>query len=242
MNESADTGKPVIQDKAANLMYRSGIEIFRILQAIRNEKIPLYTDIGEDMFLVTQILHVDADAACFQVAYGEDKLTNNAVFDHAALVFNANFHAAQLVFKASAPADTLFNGQPAIRFDFPRVLYEYHRREHKRIRIPSDISLRCVAEANSALPFEARVVDISHDGVGFLSYDLGITLPPGTVLRNCRIILPSGDAVVVDLVVHHSAAMTRKDGSLAIRTGVRFIQRPSEIKELINMFIRDIDA
>jgi len=48
--------------------------------------------------------------------------------------------------------------------------------------------------------------------------------------------------VIVDLIVRHSTTVTRKDGTLAVKTGVSFLQTPAEIKSLISVFIKDIDA
>lgn len=191
---------------------------------------------------MSHILAVDPEAGHFIIEYGEDKSINSAIFENTSLTLKANFRESEVIFKAANPVDTLFHGEAAIRLDLLDALIVYQRREHQRIRIRSDISLRCVADQAGALPFDARMIDISLDGIGFMSYDANISLPAGTLLKNCKIITPQGEAINVDLVVHHSNTVTRADGTLATRTGVRFIQTPEEIKPLIDIFIRDIDA
>ena len=242
MTESANTenNKPPVEPH--NLLYRSRIEICRILQAASLDNSPVYTEVGDDMFFVTQVLSVDPDSGQFIVAYGEDKSTNSALFKLRTLLFNVNHQGSQLVFKASGPTDTTFDNRPAIRFSLPDMLIVYHHRGHMRFRASADISLSLDVDQASALPFEAKMIDISHDGIGFISYNQGISLKAGTVLKNCRIIIPGGVPVTVDLIVRHSSTVTRKDGTLAVKTGVRFMQRPEEIKSLINIFVRDLDA
>ena len=190
---------------------------------------------------MTQVLSVDPGSGQFVVSYGEDKSTNSALFGLKSLLFNVNHQRAQLVFKAAGPTDTLFEGCPAIRFSMPDMLIVYHHRGNMRFRA-SDVSLNLVVEQSSVLSFEAKMIDISLDGMGFMSYDQGIKLAVGTVLKNCRVIIPGGEPVVVDLIVRHSTTITRKDGTLAIKTGVRFMQRPTEIKSLINIFVKDFDS
>lgn len=75
-----------------------------------------------------------------------------------------------------------------------------------------------------------------------MSYDPDVTIKAGTVLKNCRIIIPGGVSVIVDQIVRHSTTLTRKDGTLAVKTGVRLLQTPAEIKSLISVFIKDVDA
>ncbi len=194
------------------------------------------------MFFVTQVLSVNSDSGHFIVAYGEHKSTNSSLFKLKSLLFNVSQHGSQLVFKASNPTDTLFEDKPAIRFSLPDMLINYHHRGHMRCRASAEVALNLVVDQSGALPFEAKMIDISQDGIGFMSYDPGIKLEVGTVLKNCRIIIPGGKPVTVDLIVRHSSSIKRKDGTVATRTGVRFMQRPAEIQSLINIFITNIDT
>jgi len=225
-----------------NKLYQSHIEICRILQSLSADNKPIYADFSDDRFLVSHILFVDPESGHFIIEYSEDKSINSALFASTSLAFKANYQGSEVLFKAVNPADTQFHGEAAIQLQLLDALIVYQQREHPRIRIRSDISLRCVVDQAGALPFEARMIDISHDGIGFMSYDADISLPAGTLLRNCKIITPKGEAINVDLVVHHSNTITREDGTFATRTGVRFIQTPAEIKSLIDIFIRDLDA
>lgn len=223
------------------MLYCSRIEIYRILQALEHKRSSLFVEIGDGRMFVSHVLSVDPDTGHFVIAYCANKSLNNALFDLPVLEFTANHRGAQLVFQVSHPSDTQFDGRPAIQFEFPQSLILHHRREQPRIPTPQDVSLRCVADEGNAISFEARITDISLDGMGGMLYDSGIMLTAGTVLKGCRIITPRGEAIVADLKVRYTVTVTLPDGTLARRAGVRFMQKPEQIQALIDMFVRDLD-
>lgn len=224
-----------------NILYRSRIEICRILDALAKDRSSISAEILSDKMFVSHIYHVDQHAGNFVISYCANKLMNSKLFESPSLKFTASFHDAHLIFEVFNPTETLFDGQPAIQFALPNTLIRYHRREHPRIPVPAEVSLRCIADAEGVAPFESRISDISHDGFGCMLYDREIQLKSGTVLKSCRIIIPNGMAVVADLVLRYTTMTTLPDGTLAYRAGLRFIQRPDEIEGLINYFIQDLD-
>lgn len=201
----------------------------------------LSAGIGNYQQFVSHILSVDPAAGHFIVAYCANKSLNAALFGLPVLEFTASHRGAHLVFQVSHPSDTQFEGRPGIRFAFPQSLILYHRREQPRIPVPADMSLRCVADAEGVIPFEARITDISIDGMGGMLYDSDVRLAAGAVLKGCRIITPAGEAIVADLEVRYTATIALPDGTLARRAGVRFVQRPERIDALIGLFVRDLD-
>lgn len=241
MTGTADPSKTSQRPLPENALYRSRIEIYRILQTLEEERSSLSAEIGNGWVFLSHILSVDPAAGHFVIAYCANKSLNSALFELPVLEFTANHRGAQLVFQVSHPSDTQFNGLPAIQFAFPQSLILHHHREQPRIPAPADVSLRCVADEGNAISFEARVTDISLDGLGGMIYDGGIMLAAGMVLKGCRIITPGGEAIIADLEVRYTATVTLADGTLARRAGVRFMQRPEQIEALIGMFIRDLD-
>lgn len=224
-----------------NALYRSRIEICRVLHALVSASCPIYAEFGEGKLFVTTILLVDEHDGVLVVEYGAEKSTNGALFDQPAFKFGASYLGMHLVFKLSRPADTLLNDKPAIKFAIPRSLIRSQRREHPRRVVPPLSSLCCVAnDANGEL-FEARIIDVSMDGIGGMICDEGVMLQVGTVLKGCRITFSGGEPIVVDLVVRNTKIIARSDGTLYKRAGLRFIQRPDEIWALISMFIYDLD-
>ena len=68
-------------------------------------------------------------------------------------------------------------------------------------------------------------------------YDAGVRLAPGTVLRGCRIMMPGSKPVVTDLEVRYTVATVQPDGSLAQRSGVKFLGEPAGIDALLSRFV-----
>lgn len=228
---------------STGVLYRSRIEILRILDELAHNNAMVYSAVegGERLFL-TRMLHVDPSGECFLVEYSDQHRSNNALLVQGAVRFVAYHEGARVEFEAGAPAEAEFGGVPAVRFTLPVALVCSHRREHPRYPVPESVSLRCVADAASVMPFEARVVDISLGGLGGMTYDAAITLPPGTVLRGCRIIVPGKKTIVTDLEVRYTLSVVQADGSLANRSGVRFLKRPAEIDALIDVFVHNLDG
>lgn len=241
MIRSIDDKKVAAQKAPVNALYRSRIEICRILHALAREGCAIFAEPGEDKLFVTRILLVDEPSGYLVIEYGTEKSINSALFDQPSQKFRANYLGAHIVFKVSDPLDALLDDKPAIRFALPRSLICSRRREHPRVVIPPHVALRCIVQNSDGNLFEANIIDISLDGIGGMIYDDAVLLQVGTVLKGCRIIFPGGKSIAVDLVVRHIKTIARPDGTLYKRTGVRFIQRPEEIQALINLFIHDLD-
>jgi c-di-GMP-binding flagellar brake protein YcgR len=226
---------------ADNILYRSRTEIFRLLQALATEHIALSADIGTQRTFVTRILRLDAHSGYLHVAFSSSKVLNSALLRLPGLHFTANYHDAHVAFDAISPAEDRIGELETLRFPIPAALIYYHRRDCPRIPATQAISLRCIADEAGIIPFESRITDITHEGLGALLYDRGVQLTPLTVLKDSRIVLPNGRAVVADLEVRYVTGIVLPDGTPANRAGFRFIQRPDEIAEVIACFIQDLD-
>ncbi len=99
-----------------------------------------------------------------------------------------------------------------------------------------------VAISLGPIAFDAKVVDISLNGIGAIVYDANIHLEPGMLLRRTRIIRPQSRPAVVDLEVRHLSRITLPDGRAATRAGCRFIGAAAEIESLIRFFVTELDA
>lgn len=227
--------------KSDTVLYRSRIEICRILQSLATEQCIISGDMGNSRFFISNILFIDPHEEFFLVRYSANKVINAELFKLPSLSFTANFRESHFAFEVFSPSETQFEGQLVVRFDIPAALINYHRTEQPRINIPAELSLRCIADAQGFIPFESHITDISHDGLGGIIYDPDIKIEPGAVLKGCRIISPNASAVVADLEVRYVRLITLPDGSTANRAGFRFIQSPHEVDELINLFIQDLD-
>lgn len=224
------------------VLFRSHIEITRILRQLAHDQAVLSAEVGDPGHLfLTRLLHVDPDGEFLVVAYSEEREANSALLEQAHVVFQANDERGRIEFAAAAPAETVFDGEPAIRFAIPQALVRSQRREHPRFKVPSDASLRCVADSAGIAPFEARIVDVSRGGIGDMIYDAGVVLAAGTVLRACKIMISGIEPIVADLEVCYSILITQPDGSLAWRSGVKFLGEIGDMDALLNRFAIEFD-
>jgi c-di-GMP-binding flagellar brake protein YcgR len=237
-NISATTSKA---KQPQNLLYRSRIEICRILQSLERDICEIHAEIGNSDMFVSHILQVNTCKNYFVISYGKNKLLNSELLKLQSLKFTTVSHDAQLLFEVFNPSEVLLEGRHAVRFDLPKTIIIHHRRDQPRIPIPAEASLRCVADDAGFVPFESHICDISHDGLGCILYDRGIKLNPGVVLKGCRIIIPKGNAIVADLKLCHIEMITFPDGTLGYQAGFQFIQMQDGVTELINYFIQDLD-
>lgn len=223
-----------------NALLESRIEICRLLVAISKSHHSLSADIGSHIF-ITHILHVDLRAEHLIVSFCANKELNNIVLESNTLRFTGSYLDAHISFDLESPVEVLFNDTPAIQYPLPASMVLYHRRDCPRADIPANVSLRCIADEGGIMPFESRIIDISHDGFGAIQYEGDINIEPGTLLKDCRIILPGNGSVVADLELRYTLIAIRPDGSAAHRSGFRFLSKPEGLARLVGTFMQDLD-
>lgn len=235
--------QPEDASRATGALFRSRIEITQILRGLARDHAVLTAEVGQaKQLFLSRLLHVDEGGEFFFVAYSEERPANAALLEQASVVFRTNDKRGRIEFAASAPSETFLDAVPAVRFALPQVLVRSQDREYPRFRVPADSSLRCIADGAGFAPFEARIIDISRGGLGGMIYDPHITLAPGTVLRGCRIMMGGIKPIVADLEVRYTESILQPDGSLARRSGVKFLGKPKGIGALIRRFIIEFGA
>ncbi len=73
--------------------------------------------------------------------------------------------------------------------------------------------------------------------MGDMIYDPGITPTPGAVLKACKIMIAGSEPIVADLEVRYTVSIVLPDGSLARRSGVKFLGEPKGWNALMNRFV-----
>ena len=238
MSDSAQGNKA----KPENVLFRSRMEICRILQALAQEHSPISAEIKNGQPFASRVLAADPVGGHFVIAYSVHKLINAMLLDSVTVEFTATDHQGlHFTFVAVNPEESHSAGEPAIQFALPKTLLMHNRREHPRFPVPADVSLRCIADEAGFMSFESHITDISQEGMGCLIYDPEINLEAGTILRGCKVILPRGEAVVADLELRYASTVALPDGSLANSAGFRFYNKSDDLAKLINQFIQDLD-
>ena len=225
-----------------NLLFHSRIEIVRIMQALAREKCRVSAEIKNGHPFSSNIVAFDSATGRFAIAYSPHKQINAMLLDSPSVEFTStDAMGLHFTFTAVSPDETRVDGSPAIQFGLPQSILMHNRREHPRIPVSADISLRCIADEAGFIPFESHVTDISHDGMGCLVYDPEINLEKGTILKGCRIITHGGDAVVADLELRHITTATLADGTQVRRAGFHFANKTAAQDKLIGIFVKDLD-
>lgn len=224
-----------------NALLQSRIEICRLLVALSRSHAKIAADVGSRHTFISHILYVDLREEHLIVSFCANKSLNAEILQHPCLRFAANLHDAHLVFELCSPIEVQFNEMPAIRYPLPAAMVLYHRRDCPRVTVPAHTSLRCIADEGGFMPFESRIIDISHDGFGAIQYEGCINIEPGTQLQACRIILPGKGSIVADLELRYTVTAPLADGSPAHRSGFRFLSKPEGLTGLVDIFTRDLD-
>ena len=221
---------------------RSGIEISNTLRAICSAGETLFASLPpDDILFLSTLLHVDAEAGSMVIAWSTSKDANLAVLAARRVVLGCSHEGAHCEFPATDPHETDHDGRPGIRFAFPDSLLVLRRRASRRYVVPPQVPLICEISLG-AIAFEAKVVDISLNGIGAITYDASNRLVAGMMLRRARIIQPRGRPVIVDLEVRHISRIVLPEGRPAHRAGCRFIGDAREIEGLIRLFVTELDA
>jgi flagellar brake protein len=213
------------------LMSRSAKEIARVLDKAKNEGAPV-TAFFPSFTFQAQLLLVDPKAGRILLSRSPVEAANAAVLSRPRCTFHCELPGWHVEFVAAEPRAVVFRRSSLIQCRFPELLASNPRRSHDRVRLQPPLPLRVQADAAGIMPFEALILDLGFDGVGFLAYASSITLEPGTVLRGCRILLPRGIQCVADLAVRYSQAITLPNGKRAMRSGCRFLTPCPQIAAL----------
>ena len=221
---------------------RSGIEIERLLDAIREDGDALTADLPNDLLFLSRALYIDPETASFLVAYAEHKPTNAAVFEATGLSLRCNHRGGQYAFWAPNPRDAKHGGEPAIRVAIPKTILAMHqRRLDPRTPIPAQEKLYCEVDVGAAR-FSAKVIDVSLDGLGTLVYVDNVPLKAGMRLERVRVRYPRREPMLIDLEVRHIGRITIAGGKRATRIGCRVLAAPKDLDDLVRQFIVDLEA
>lgn len=234
---------PDITQRLANtgqLLVRSGTEISRILDSIREDGDTMTANLQKDMLFLSRLLYIEPVKAYMLLAYSDHKLANAAVLKVPSVNFRCNHRGAQFAFAGGHPQQTKHAGEPCIQCGLPTsMLAMNQRRANQRVQLPTQAPVSCDVRMG-VLSFEAQVVDVSLDGLGTLVSDATIPLCAGTRLERARIRHPQHEPIFVDLEVRHVLRVSLANGERASRVGCKIISSSADLEELVRLFIIDL--
>ena len=217
-------------------MSRNPAEISRVLEKAKKQGVPVKV-FFPGLTFESKLLAVDARAGRLLLARSPREAANHALLARPRCTFHCEMAGWHIEFVAAAPRATALRGKQLIECRFPDILASNPRRQHERAEARAPLALRVEADAAGIMPFEARIVDLAPEGIGFLVYAENITLEPGTLLRGCRIRLPDGATCTCDLEVRYSAAVTLPNGRRVMRSGCRFVAPSAQVSDFVRRLL-----
>ena len=213
------------------ILWRAADEVRALLDSVRAAGVLIHASVPEGT-LNAAIREVGATRLVLECATAND---GAALLGRSTTAMHADMPEWHLEFIVTEPRQVEHRGAKAIEVKLPDVVVQHKARAHRRVKVER-MALQCLADEAGPMPFTAAIVDLSPEGVGFLVYPPDITLAPGTVLRGCRIDVPLGDPLLVDLEVRYSQPVTHSSGQQAIRSGCRVLDPTRELIELVKKF------
>jgi hypothetical protein len=224
------------------LLVRSGIEIDRILSGMVDDHSAVSASLPQQQMFLSRLIGADPVKQRILLACSEYDAANKALLGQASVKFRCNHRWAQLAFACGAPRAVAHGGQRAIEMESPSIVLALQH--HKKVtpaqvpKAPPD--LRCQLPIGGGVSLEARLVDMSLDGHGFLLGDPAIPVCAGTWLRGARITPAAAEPVSVDIEVKYVIPTVLPDGERATRIGCRLVGVDAVMETLVGRFIIDV--
>jgi c-di-GMP-binding flagellar brake protein YcgR len=216
------------------------MEIGRILDSMLQAGDTLTANLPSQLLFLSRLLYVEPVKGYMLLSYCDHKPANTAVLGARSVTFRCNHRGAQFAFSGGTPQQTVHSGQPCIQCGLPTaMLAMQQRRALPRVQVPVHAPVDCDVRMG-VLSFDAKVVDVSLDGIGTLVSDGTIPLCAGTRLERARIRHPQREPLYVDLEVCYVSRVTLANGERASRIGCKILSSPEDLEELIRLFIIDL--
>ena len=222
------------------LLVRSEIEIGRILDSMVEDRDRLTASLPSQLMFLSQLLYIEPVRGYMLLAFSEHKPANTAALALRSLTLRCNHRGAQFAFSGAMPHTFMHSGKACIQCALPTIMLAMQqRRGASRITVPAQAPVSCEVHMGP-LTFDAKVVDVSLDGVGTLVSDPTIPLCTGTRLERARIRHPQHEPIEVDLEVRYVSRVKQPSGELASRIGCKIVSSSANLEELIRLFIIDL--
>ena len=226
--------------KAGQLLVRSGLEIDRILSALVKEGASVSATLPSKQLFVSKLVSVNPVEQRMYLSYSELGASNQALLAEKSVVLKCNHNGARYAFSGGSPRAAVHGKAPAIQCTTPiQVVARTPRFTPRPARVPLQAPIECNLRMG-VLAFDARLVDVSLDGRGFMVHDDAIPLCAGTRITAARIRHPQSEPIEVDLEIAHVSPVRLPDGKPATRIGCRILTSPGQLEELIRLFVIDL--
>lgn len=180
---------------------------------------------GESDVCVTAILKVDPDGAGVILDRSIDPAQNQRILAAGRVFFETSLDKIRIVFAADGVQATEFEGAPALLVAVPASMIRLQRREFYRMTTPVSNPVRVLIPMEDAPggSHSFPLGDISCGGIAILDNALVLGNTIGQTYPDCRIELPEGGPVTINLQIRNSLDLTMLNSKRNRRLGCAFV-------------------
>ncbi|UCE88955.1 MAG: flagellar brake protein [Pseudomonadota bacterium] len=187
-------------------------------------------------FLLTAVLHVDADASTLLMDTGSDAERNRKALAAGRLICVASHSKVQVQFNCTDIAQEIWQGENVFRCALPDKLLRLQRREYERLTTPAEAPLMCTLQLADGMRARINIIDISPGGVAIIDYSGSLQLKPHDVFTRCSIEFPDAGTLTADIEIRNTYNVTTRDGDTAHRAGCAFLELPAPVAAAIERY------
>lgn len=224
---------------------REIIGLLRSLQE-RNQLVSMQADGGAEA-VVTSILEVDEEGGLVVI----DRAPTNSINQRIVASDNVSFETVldniRILFFADRVRECLYENLPALYIPIPASLVRLQRREYYRVPTPVANPVRCtirIPSDDTVAPGTTVVValkDISGGGIAVVDEKKLLDNTIGRIYKDCRIDLPGGTVVTVDLQVRNSHDLSLSSGKSIRKLGCMFIDMSKPMMSAVQRYITKLE-
>ncbi|WP_292935030.1 flagellar brake protein [Noviherbaspirillum sp.] len=223
-------------------------EIISLLRAMqeRNQLVSMEADGGSDS-VVTSVLTVDEKAGIVVIDRAPSNMLNQRILESDNVSFETVLDNIRILFFADKVGECLYENLPALYIAIPATLVRLQRREHYRIPTPVANPLRCSIHVppddigGAGTTVIVTLKDISGGGIAIVDEKKMLDNTIGRIYKACRIDLPGGSQVVVDLQIRNSHDYTLTSGKSIRKLGCMFVDPPKPMMSAVQRYITKLE-
>ncbi len=228
-------------DELEKFTLRGARQILQLLQDLITHRGLITDHTGGGHSFMTAVLKVDEERGRVVLDPSPDPQANRRALAAPRLTCVTQLDGIRIQFPLVGLGEGQDKGRPALFAPLPAEMLRLQRREFYRLQVPLAHELSCLLKAEDLArkPVEvsARVIDIGAGGVavvvptGAAEFVIGGTLPA------CRLALPDGEPIELDLEVRNLNRQTQRNGTEQLRVGLRFAALPRAADTRIQRYI-----
>ncbi|RZI42082.1 flagellar brake protein [Herbaspirillum sp. HC18] len=224
-------------------------EIIGLLRSMqeRNQLVTMQADGGAEA-VVTSVLEVDEDSGIVVIDRAPSATVNNRILKSENVSFETVLDSIRILFFSTKVKECLYDNLPALYIAIPQSLIRLQRRESFRVPTPVATPVRCTIRipaddvaGTTGTTIVVTLKDISAGGIGIIDEKKLLDNTIGRVYKDCRIDIPGGTAVTVNLQVRNSIDLTLTSGKAIRKIGCMFVDLPSSMLAAIQRYITKLE-